>query len=148
MDSGKWIPVKSERLLAQRWGVSLQIVKAHVTEAFRHRRLAMGERVDALIENKMAQCEADRELALKRKKYLVVGGKIVAKKDPDVKAAVAANRLALESLGALVKINASRQGEDDYETLDLQALKSMHEKGTEALRELDDRIKELEGGLN
>ena len=123
---GEFIPGVSNRELQLEWGVQSHVVSALVTQAFRYIRLhRLGLEDD--INRRLACIEEDRRLAQAKVRYFphtrkrttddgkqVVEYVIDERPEPDVGAMLAADRLYLETIGALVRVKQLQT--DDGET--------------------------------
>lgn len=113
MVNGEFVPGKTSRELATKWGSSAVYVSQCVTEAFGFLR-AHRPGIDDDINRRLAMIEEDRRLARARVRHFAHQGTVVDERpDPDVKAMIAADRLYLETIGALIRTKETRGEEVD-----------------------------------
>lgn len=94
MARGEWLPGSHGRL-AEEWGLSVNSVYDRASEAGRHLRLAMGERVDDIVTEAVAQLIAITKAAIADKRY---------------EAGVRAIELRLRALRAIDREGPSKSG--------------------------------------
>lgn len=127
---GEFIPGKTARELALEWGVGSSSISRYVSDAFRVIRFhRLGLEDD--INRRLACIEEDRRLAQAKVRYFAHKGVVVdSRPDPDVCAMLAADRLYLETIGALVRVKQLQT--DDGET-DIRVIIQAELRGNPAL---------------
>lgn len=127
---GEWRPGVSNRELQLEWGICSSGVSALVTQAFRYIRMHRMPLEDD-INRRLACIEEDRRLAQAKVRYFAHKGVVVdSRPEPDVGAMLAADRLYLETIGALVRVKQLQT--DDGET-DIRVIIQAELRGNPAL---------------
>lgn len=142
IERGQWMPGKHHRKLAMRWGLSVQTVSHYVSMAMRCIRLARDGKLQEEVDQRLMAILEDRRLASKRIKHVVIGEHHYEYPDPDTKSMLAADRLYLEAIGALVRMRPAGEAADGADTdlvsllrLELKANPTMLVTALRALRE-------------
>jgi hypothetical protein len=106
VQSGTFVSGKSHRQLEEEYGLGANAICKYVQEAFLLIRHSRPELVDE-INHRLANIDHDRTLALARVRCYAHKGEVISREpDPDVNAALAADRLYLETIGALMRVRA------------------------------------------
>ena len=129
VSNGEFIPGKTTKRLASEWNLSISSVQDYVAEAFSFIRLhRLGLEDD--INRRLACIEEDRRLAQARVRCFAHKGEVISREPaPDVASMIAADRLYLETIGALIRTKQTRDGED----VDLGELLRIEVRGNPAL---------------
>lgn len=110
---GEFVAGRTHRELAEKWGVKVERVSKLVTDAMRLQRLFRPSLEDD-INRRLACIEEDRRLAASKVKHFAYKGEVLDERPaPDVASMIAADRLYLETIGALVRVKQrGDEGED------------------------------------
>ena len=127
--NGTFIPGKSTKELAEHWGLERNTVSNYVARAFQFVRMhRLGLEDD--INRRLACIEEDRRLAQARVRCFAHKGEVISREPaPDVASMIAADRLYLETIGALIRTKQTRDGDD----VDLGELLRIEVRGNPAL---------------
>lgn len=142
IERGEWVGGKHHRRLAKRWGIEVEQVSHYVSQAMRCIRLAREGKLQEEVDQRLMAILEDRRLASKRIKHVVIGEHHYEYPDPDTKSMLAADRLYLEAIGALVRMRPAGEAADGADTdlvsllrLELKANPTMLVTALRALRE-------------
>ena len=105
---GQFVNGITQQQLAEKWDCDLHTVSVAVTQAMRFLRLNLPTLEDE-INHRIACIEEDRRIAKAKVKHFAHQGTVVEERpDPDVGAMLAADRLILETIGALTRVKSAR----------------------------------------
>jgi hypothetical protein len=119
--------------LSQKWGCQKGTVARMVSDAFRIIRLSRPSLEDD-INRKLLSIEEDRRIAANKVKFFAHQGRVIDERpDPDVGAMIAADRLYLETIGALIRTKQVSLADNPEETQDVQTMLRLEIKNSPQL---------------